>query len=139
MRKRMSLLTIAGIAAGLILGSADAGVAGSGIRSHAASTVLGRSRAAPTTQCSVSVPDNTTQVQLRCRGDGGSTRAVFVINVGDHDVYDVERTTTDRSHCPNEILTWRYRAATRSVKVVYEVGGGRFRCELLWLTERIDI
>jgi hypothetical protein len=66
-----------------------------------------------------------------------SCASVFVINVGDRDVIDVDRRLRDGSSCEPEVMTWRYRAATQSVNVVYEANG-LFRCVLESFTVRID-
>ena len=117
----------------VILGSANA-KAGEGTVIANAQGNLARSRAEPASRCRVFVSESH-RVVLRC-GEPGFARAVFIIDASELDVIDVEPDL--KRHCRGDSMTWRYRPATDTLKVVFEASG-RFRCALESFTLTIDV
>jgi hypothetical protein len=142
--RRTSLSIVAVVLAAMVLGTGIPSSAGVGTRHESAVSTFARSRAEPEPQCAIKVRPKLVSVILRCRRDPGFARAVFVINVGDSDVIDVDPYffAQDESECfygaeRAWTMTWRYRAATRSVKVIFEAAG-LFRCRLEGFTLSIN-
>jgi hypothetical protein len=135
MSKAAARFSVACVLLATILGPAHAGVAGEGMVVASAVGNLARSRAEPAPECRVSVSD-AGRVVLRCRGAEGFARAVFIIDSSEIDVIDIEPALNNA--CPHGSMTWRYRAATDTLKVVYEATG-RFRCGLIGFVLRIDV